>query len=354
MFAGSRENVWMQLRNKIVAVGILVSIIIFFGLIYVLFRSSPSDRSLIGTHQFTHEITGRVFERETWEIDRPLLGPGIHRWYYEVESNSRNRVSDFRYRHLTDDVLGGIDLVHGFIIPLYEPFPVFLSHDKEDITFTRISPNIRTTFIINRYSLSYYFSDIRRLNRNSDSVDVVRTKPVEVDITYEQFQEILRSLEQAEQQARGVLDSYNWRMRIASDDYTTFFYINGDEAYQLLRSLIHAPTYLADYNEVGRLLDIYSRYNEYIQAESREQNRRWHEKNNSWDRNAGEEARETAQAELRSIIDYHNVRMQIFFDKALYELAEMYAASDSDVTFEYESIIMMLTAIFDKSFHGNR
>ena len=318
-----------------------------------------SQGELFSTVHFTDEITGRTFVRETWEVNSFPGGISHRVRFYEIRDGfpARKRVEHLLYERIPNTVYGGIELHHPrhsgrYNVTLSEPVPFSLSLDGVRVYFTRVSAGLDVNFSFCINEQSFYFSSLTSGAWGARSW--VRTNSFELEMNEEQLQDILRSLEHAEQVLRTdrhtlAADEYYWDIRITSNHHTTFFYIDGDATYQLLRALMYHPLYLADSAEVARLQEVYNESRLNIQETRIAGTVAWHEKNDSWDRNAEPEVREAAQAELRSIREYYDARVQVYFEEGLQNLAAAYEDSRSNVSFEYLGFKMTLIAIFERA-----
>ncbi|MCL2588271.1 MAG: hypothetical protein FWD84_02565 [Oscillospiraceae bacterium] len=333
-------------------------VLLVFMCITVFVGCAPQGE-LVSTIHFADEITGRTFERETWEVNSFPGGISHQTRFYETGDKvpRRRPITHLLYERLPGTAYGGIELHHPrhggrYNIPLYEAVPFSLSLDEMRVYFTRVSTGIDITFSISSNELVFYFSN---LMRNAwGARNWVHTNAFALEISEEQLQEVLRSLERAEQVLRTdrealILDDYYWDIRLVFDHHTTFFYIDGEATYRLLRYLMNHPIDQADPSEVNLLREIYNAYNLRIQEARIARRVRWHEKNNAWDRAAGIEVREAAQAELQAILEYYDAKIQMYFDDALQKLTEAYEDSNSNVSWEYFGFKLLLTAIFERS-----
>jgi len=275
---------------------------------------------LVETLHFTDEITGRRFERETRSFTSFPGGDNRQSWFYELRDHSsrRRRVAPLLYEHYYGAVYGGITLHHRhgsrYTLPLYEPYPFFLSLEEASIQLVSAWEGLEVRFSISEDEATFHFSSV--LRGAWGSRDRVHSDAFELELNEAQVQDVLRSLERSEhvprltRDARDLLRPGAWTVRIAFRHHTTFFHIDGEETYQLLRYFMNHPVDQADSTEVGRLREIYNETRLYIQEARTESTVAWHEKNDSWDRKAGAETREAAQAELRAMREYYDARIR--------------------------------------------
>ena len=336
----------------------LYTLLAFVLCIIFLVGCSPLFGSeLVRTDQFTDEITGRTFEREEWhEIMAPWA---VETRFYEIVDGypARRRIEPLSYESIPDNAYGGIRLyvlVHAtrpYNIALYEPVPFFLNLDEVRVDFTKVSAGSDVTFSFLNNEQFFYFSGLT--SASWGSIIRVRTDSFELDVNEEQLQDILESLEQAEQVLRTdrftlATGEYYWRIDIVSNYHTTFFYINGEATYHLLRTLIHHPVYQADPAEVIRLQEIFDESRLSIQEAIIARSTAWNETFASLDSDAEPDAVDAVRAERHSIGEYYDARIQAYFEEGLQRLTAAYEDSSSNISFEYLGFKMTLIAIFER------
>ena len=321
------------------------------------FVNCTSQGELYYTVQFADEITGHTFERERWIVNSFPGGTSAQIRFYEITDGSpaRIRVRPLLYERYHDAVYGGITL-HSesgsrYTLPLSEPYPFSLSLEEASIRFVTAWEGLEVLFSISEDEATFHFSSI--LQWAGGGRTRVRSDAFELELSEAQLQDVLRSLERSEHvprltsDARDLSSPGTWTVGIAFLHHTTFFHIDGEEAYQLLRYYMNHPIDQADPAEVSRLREIYNETRLQIQEARAERTVTWHEKNNSWDRNAGAEVREAALAELRAISEYYNAIIQAYFEEGLQSLAVAYEDSRSNVSFEYLGFKTTLIVIFE-------
>jgi len=321
------------------------------------FAGCAPQSELIGTSQFTVEITGRTFERETWKVNSFPGGITYQDRFYEIRDGfpARRRVESRLYENYRGAVYGGITLHNRsgrrYTLPLSEPYPFSLSLEEASIRFVTAWEGLEVLFSISEDEATFHFSGV--LQSRWGTMDRVRSDAFELELSEAQLQDVLRSLERSEHvprltsDARDLLNPGTWTVGIVFLHHTTFFHIDGEEAYQLLRYYMNHPTDQADPAEVSRLWEIYNETRLQIQEARIDKSIAYHEKNDSWDRNAGAEVREAALAELRAISEYYDARIQAYFEEGLQSLAAAYEDSRSNVSFEYLGFKTTLIAIFE-------
>jgi len=239
---------------------------------------------------------------------------------------------------------------HEHVVPLYEPVSFSLSFDEAiDIRFIKILPEFDLTFSICENGLSYHVSSWAL--RGTPWPAIIYTESVEAKLRSEQLQDILKYLERAEQVLRTNRSSqeagkYYWRIDLVSRYYTTFFYIDGKETYQQIRSFLHMPTYHAHPTEVHQLRDVFLEYRDHIQEAMIEFADRSHELWPVPRTSITELESRRIQEELHVLRWYYiDERIQAYFEEALNKLTEAYEDSDSNVSFEYRAFQMYLTEL---------
>jgi len=228
----------------------------------------------IGTTSFTDEITGRTFEREWWEIDSFPGGISQQTRFYELSESHprRRRVEPLRHERTNETVYGGITLHYRhagrYTVSLYEGFPFSLSLDEVRVDFRKIMPGFEVRFTIcgENGTIFHFMSYYERVTGSRTSF---HSDSFELEVNDEKLNDVLRSLENAEQVPRIrsdelASDQSRWIARIVYDNHTTFFYVDGEDTYRLLRYLLSYPIDQVNQAEVGRLREIYAETRQYV------------------------------------------------------------------------------------------